>query len=123
MRHAPSAHRRFVLAGRAASMRSAPTTTESLLWSRLSGSQLGVGFRRQLVIGDFIADFAAPARRLVVEVDGGFHAGRAGADARRDRALGRLGWRVVRVPAGLVARDLDAAVALVVAALADGAAG
>ena len=120
MRHGSSAHRRSVLAGRAAEMRAAPTSTEALLWSRLSGSQLGVGFRRQLVIGDFIADFAAPSRRLVVEVDGGYHARRADADARRDRALGRLGWRVVRVPAGLVARDVDAAVAIVVAALADG---
>ncbi len=118
MRHGSSAHRRSVLAGRAAEMRAAPTSTEALLWSRLSGSQLGVGFRRQLVIGDFIADFAAPSRRLVVEVDGGYHARRADADARRDRALVRLGWRVVRVPAGLVARDLDAAVAIVVAALA-----
>ncbi len=117
MRRAQSAHRRSVLAGRAAGMRAAPTATEALLWRRLSGSQLGVGFRRQLVIGDFIADFAAPAARLVVEVDGGYHAGRARADARRDRVLGRLGWRVLRVPGELVARDLDAAVALIVAAV------
>ncbi len=117
MRRARSAHHRNVLAGRAAHMRAAPTATEALLWSRLSGSQLGVGFRRQLVIGDFIADFAAPAARLVVEVDGAYHAGRGGADARRDRALARAGWRVVRVPGALVARDLDAAVAIIVAAL------
>ncbi|MBL9028803.1 MAG: DUF559 domain-containing protein [Myxococcales bacterium] len=83
-------------------MRSAPTTTEALLWQALSGSQLGVGFRRQLVIGTFIVDFAAPAARLVVEVDGGYHLERARADARRDRELGRLGWRVLRLPAELV---------------------
>ena len=34
-------------------MRSAPTTTEALLWQALRGSQLGVGFRRQFVIGDW----------------------------------------------------------------------
>ncbi len=119
MRRRQSPHRRAVLAGRAAGMRAAPTATESLLWQRLRGSQLGVAFRRQLVIGDFIADFAAPSARLVVEVDGGYHAwgGFAARDARHDRVLGRAGWRVVRVPAELGQRDLDAAVALVVAAL------
>ncbi|NUO53742.1 MAG: DUF559 domain-containing protein [Polyangiaceae bacterium] len=98
-------------------MRSAPTTTEALLWGALCGSQLGVGFRRQLVVGRFIADFAAPSARLIVEVDGGYHARRVRADARRDRELGRLGWRVVRVPAELVLHRLGDAVALVRAAL------
>jgi very-short-patch-repair endonuclease len=111
---------RFVLAHRAAGMRSAPTTTEALLWTRLSGGQLGVGFRRQFVIGRFIADFAAPAARLIVEVDGGYHQQRARADARRDRELTRLGWRVLRVPAELVLHRLGDAVALVRAALSSG---
>jgi hypothetical protein len=34
------------------------------------------------VIGRFIVDFLAPRQCLVVEVDGGYHATRAGADAR-----------------------------------------
>ena len=104
-------------AGRASAMRAAPTTTEALLWQRLSGSQLGVGFRRQLVVGRYIVDFAAPAARLVVEVDGGYHARRLRADARRDRALGKLGWRVLRLPAELVQHRLEDAVATVRAAL------
>jgi very-short-patch-repair endonuclease len=98
-------------------MRSAPTTTEALLWQALSGSQLGIGFRRQFVVGRFIVDFAAPAARLVVEVDGGYHRERARADARRDRELGRLGWRVLRLPAELVRDRLGDAVAAVRAAL------
>lgn len=109
---------RFVLAHRAAVMRSAPTTSEALLWRALSGSRLGVGFRRQLVVGRFIVDFAAPSARLIVEVDGGYHAARARADGRRDRELGRLGWRVLRLPADLVLHRLEDAVALVRAALA-----
>ena len=83
-------------------MRMAPTTTEALLWQALSGSQLGVGFRRHFVIGRFITDFAAPAARLVVEVDGGYHRSRRRADARRDREIARLGWRVLRLPAEMV---------------------
>jgi Protein of unknown function (DUF559) len=40
--------------------RAAPTTSEALLWEALRGSQLGVGFRRQVPIGRYIVDFAAP---------------------------------------------------------------
>lgn len=95
-----------LLASRARTMRMAPTTTEALLWTELRGSRLGVAFRRQVVIGEYIVDFCAPSVRLIVEVDGGYHAGRARADARRDRELGRLGYRVVRVAAELVVRDM-----------------
>ena len=106
-----------VLAARAATMRLQPTTSEALLWEHLRGSQLGVGFRRQVVIGNRIADFCAPSIKLVVEVDGGYHAERGRADARRERELERLGYRVVRVEAELVVRDVEAAVAVVGAAV------
>ena len=111
---------RAVLADRAGAMRAAPTMTESILWGALSGSQLGVGFRRQVALGRFIADFAAPSARLVVEFDGGYHAARVRADARRDRVLARLGWRVLHLDAGMVQHNLPDAVALIRAALAGG---
>jgi very-short-patch-repair endonuclease len=77
-----------------------------------------VAFRRQVVLGNhFIVDFLAPHARLVVEVDGSYHAQRRAADARRDSKLRRLGYRVIRLPAALVVRDLHAAVELVRAAL------
>lgn len=60
----------------------------------------------------------ASEARLIVEVDGeAYHAARSGADRRRDEKLARLGYRVLRVPASLVERDVDAAVGLVRAAL------
>jgi len=62
-----------------------------------------------------MADLLAPEVRLVVEVDGGVHDGRRRADERRDRALERAGYRVVRVQAELVMRDLAAAVAVIAA--------
>ena len=102
----------------AASMRSAFTASEEALWVHLRGGQLGVWFRRQVVVARYVADFAAASAKLVVEVDGSAHARRSGADARRDRTLARLGWRVVRVPARLVMRQPLAAVALVRQALA-----
>ncbi len=109
--------RRALLAERARALRFAPTLGEARLWQQLRGSRLGVAFRRQLPVGDYIADFAAPSVRLIVEVDGGSHRGRAAQDARRDRALARAGWRVLRLEEELVVRRLGEAVGRVRAAL------
>ena len=104
-------HRIHVLEQRAREMRHAPTSSEARLFEAVRGGRLGVSFRRQVPLaGRFIADLYASEVRLVVEVDGGYHAGRAEADARRDRALSRLGCRVLRLDADLVMNDLPAAV-------------
>ena len=99
-------------------MRSALMPSEQKLWSAINGGQLGVWFRRQVPLGRFIADFVAPAARLVVEVDGGYHARRKSVDARRDSKLARLGYRVLRLESSLVEQRLDVAVARIRAALA-----
>ncbi|MFZ5891710.1 MAG: endonuclease domain-containing protein [Myxococcota bacterium] len=103
---------------RARQHRSQLTASESQLWSAINAGQLGVCFRRQVPLGGrFIADFVAPVACLVVEVDGAYHARRKRADAARDRKLARLGYRVVRIDAELVLRDVTAAVALIRASL------
>ncbi|HEX7453712.1 MAG TPA: DUF559 domain-containing protein, partial [Polyangiaceae bacterium] len=95
-----SDERRAVLAERARGMRGTQTSTEELHWAGIRGRRLGVVFRRQVpLLGRFIGDFLAPAQRLVIEVDGAHHAERGRADARRDAALKRAGYRVVRVEA------------------------
>jgi len=92
--------------------RRALTESEARLWSALRARQLGVQFRREVPLaGRYIVDFCAPSVRLVVEVDGGCHALRQRADARRDAALRSLGYRVLRVEAAAVMRDLPATVA------------
>jgi very-short-patch-repair endonuclease len=78
---------------------------------------LGVTFRRQVVVGGAITDFCAPVARVIVEVDSGYHKRRRRAVARRDEKLRRLGYRVMRISAELVMRDLSAAVAVVRASL------
>ena len=110
-------HRAVVLAGRAAVHRSAPTLSEARLWASLRGSRRGVGFRRQFVIGRYIADFCVPSLRLVVEVDGGYHAQTVAGDARRDRDMRRLGFRVVRVSHEAVMQRHDAVLRLIRVAL------
>ena len=114
----PSNQRAAVLAERARSMRVSLTPTEQLLWSRIRGGRLGVVFRRQVpLLGRFIADFYAPSQHLVLEVDGVYHAERARADARRDAALARAGYRILRLEASLIVSDIESALARIRAAL------
>jgi very-short-patch-repair endonuclease len=96
-----------LLEERARFMRFSPTRSEGWLWRRLSGSKTGFAFRRQLVIGNFIVDFACTKARLVVEVDGSSHAERGRHDARKDRSLQELGWSVLRVSNRQVIQQLD----------------
>jgi len=58
----------------------------------------GSHFRRQVVIGSAIADFACVKAKLVVEVDGEQHGfdERRERDEMRTRALNAAGWRVLR---------------------------
>lgn len=54
-------------------LRSDSTNAEKILWSHLRNSYLGLKFRRQHGIGEYIVDFYCPAKRLVIEVDGDSH--------------------------------------------------
>ena len=117
--HTHNAHARSApRVSRAPRMLHTPTPSEEALWLALRGGALGVAFKRQVVLGGrYIADFFAPSVGLVVEVDGAVHRGRRSADARKDEKLRRLGYRVVRVDAALVMRNVDGAVAAVRLAL------
>ena len=105
------------LAAHAHRMRVAPSEPERRLWAALRASQLGVRFRRQVVVQAFIVDFLAPVLGLVVEVDGAHHSTRRNADQRRDRALAAAGLRILRLPAGLVLHQPSVALQLIRAAL------
>lgn len=119
MRNHVQRKHRELLAERARVMRSAPTSSEAALWRVLRAQQIGVRFRRQVPLGRYIADSAAPSARLVVDVDGGYHQVRPHLDARRDKALSLLGYRVLRLPAGLVLDQPVMALARIRAALAE----
>jgi len=100
--------RQQLLTERAKEMKFNPTWSERVLWEALRGCRLGVAFRRQVPIGGkYIADFLAPAIRLVLEVDGGVHRQRGVADERRDRNLRRLGYTVVRLNADDITRETE----------------
>jgi len=107
----------------ARSMRQHATGPERLLWLRLRHRQLGFMFRRQFVIGRFVADFFCPDARLVVEVDGAVHASRSERDAERDAVMQGMGLRVVRVRNEDIFDDPDGVVRAIRSALAEQARG
>ncbi len=51
-----------------------PTEAEKVLWMSLKGKKLeDFKFRKQHIIDQFIADFVCLDRKLIIEVDGGYH--------------------------------------------------
>jgi len=83
------------------------TLPEKVLWKALRNPDLG--FRRQVPIGNYVADFACFRARLIVEVDGGVHRLPEVQlrDAKRDAWLKTEGYRVLRFGNEHVLGDLD----------------
>jgi very-short-patch-repair endonuclease len=80
----------------AVKMRKEPTDAERILWQELRAKKLGVKFRRQHLIDQFIVDFYCVELGLVVEVDGGIHGNQRSADLQREQILKALGCSVIR---------------------------
>jgi len=80
---------------KAKALRNNLTEAEKYLWYMLRLKNLGVKFRRQIVIGRYIVDFICFEKKLIVEVDGGQHAENAD-DKTRDQWLNERGYRVLR---------------------------
>ena len=95
----------------AKAMRRVMTDAELKLWNEIRAHRLmGLGFRRQVPIAGYIIDFACPAKRLIVEVDGSQHGEdeNAGKDAVRTARLEQDGWTVLRFWNDDVIRDIEA---------------
>ena len=96
------------LTRRAKAMRREMPEPELRLWLQLRAERFkGVKFRRQKVIGRYIADFAANRPKLVIELDGDTHAGRERYDEARTRFLQREGYRVLRFTNSDVMGNMD----------------
>ncbi|MEO8082601.1 MAG: endonuclease domain-containing protein [Ardenticatenales bacterium] len=91
-------------------MRRAMTPAEQVLWEALRDGRLdGYRFRRQHSVGRFILDFYCSQRRLVVEVDGGYHdePEQIARDNARTEHLRRHRYSVLRVSNDAVLHHLD----------------
>ena len=87
------------LRSNARTLRKNSTDAERILWSELRDHRLnGAGFRRQVPIGNYVADFVCHAAGLVIELDGGQHFSNEveKSDASRTVAIEAKGFRVLR---------------------------
>jgi len=93
----------------AAENRKNQTEAESILWNYIKGKQLGASFRRQHIIGPFIADFSAPSIKLIIEVDGGYHQlpGQQISDEERSNYLQSKGLTILRFTNDQIIADTD----------------
>ena len=93
------------------------TRVERTMWRLLRDRRLGgIKFRRQAPVGPFVADFACPSHRLIIELDGSQHAESA-SDRRRDAYLAAEGWQVLRFWNGEVVENPNAVLARIGAAV------
>lgn len=72
------------------------TPAERKLWVRIRNNQLGVAFRRQHAIGNFIPDFVCVEKKLILELDGSQHLEQVEYDSERTKYFETLGYKVIR---------------------------
>lgn len=111
--------RNKILIERAKQMRREATPPERTLWRYLKSDQLtGARFRRQVVIGNYIADFACRSpKMLVVELDGNTHGEQEEYDARRTLFMESKGYQVLRFTNRDVLQNIDGVLETILAAL------
>jgi type I restriction enzyme R subunit len=97
---------------KARELRQTQTPAEDVLWELLRDRRfLGLKFRRQQQVGDYIPDFFCAEYGLIVEADGEVHQTEAAAkkDKTRDAALTTQGFKIVRLPNALILNDTESA--------------
>jgi len=124
---------------RTGSLRRALTPAEAKLWEYLRGKGAssrrraatnggnhqapalprGVTFKRRHPIGQYVVDFCAPRKKLVIELDGSQHVDQADYDARRTEFIRAQGYHILRVWNSDVEQSFDGVIRAIVHALTD----
>ncbi|TQD38558.1 leucine--tRNA ligase [Haloflavibacter putidus] len=82
---------------RAKEMRKNPTDAEKKMWDSLRAKKLGVKFRQQHPIDNYIVDFVCLDKKLIIEVDGEIHQFQKEKDEERQLILEqKLGYKTLR---------------------------
>ena len=102
---------------RAIELRKELTPAEQKLWSRIRNNQLGVAFRRQHAIGNYIPDFCAPREKLIIELDGSQHLEQQEYDQERTKYLEVHGYKVLRFWNNEVMNNIEAAIRAIIQAM------
>ena len=105
----------------AKAMRREMTLPERTLWNQVRAHRLnGFKFRRQTVVGRYIADFTCRSPiMLVVEIDGETHVGQEDYDLVRTRFFEARGYRVLRFSNHDVMSNLDGVLTAIIIVLTD----
>src|SRR6185503_2282669 len=105
--------------GRAVELRKESTPAERKLWSRIRNDQLGVTFRRQHAVGNYIADFCSPKAKLIIELDGSQHLEQEEYDEERTKYLEMLGYKVIRFWNNDVTNNIEGVILVIIHAMED----
>jgi very-short-patch-repair endonuclease len=95
---------------RAIELRKESTPAEAKLWAYIRNDQLGVNFRRQHAIGNYIPDFVCAQKKLIIELDGSQHLEQEEYDEERTKYLESQGYRVIRFWNNQIMNDINGVV-------------
>ena len=102
---------------RAIELRKELTPAERKLWALIRNDQLGVNFRRQHAIGNYIPDFVCIKRKLIVELDGSQHLEQGEYDKERTQYLESQGYKVIRFWNNEVMNNIEGVILVIMNAL------
>lgn len=106
--------------GRAKQLHREMTPAEAKLWTHLRAHRMGdVHFRNQHAIGNYIVDFCAPRKKLIIELDGTQHLEQEEYDDDRTAFLKSKGYRVLRFWNNDVANDIDSVLRVIYSVLSE----
>jgi very-short-patch-repair endonuclease len=83
------------------------TDAETVLWEQIKSKKLGVKFRRQHIIANYIPDFVALSCNLIIEVDGEIHKYQKEEDEQRTIELAEKGFKVIRFTNDEVLKNIE----------------
>ena len=102
--------------GRAKQLRQAMTRAEMLLWRYVKANRIdGLGFRRQVPIKNYIADFVCFSAKLVIELDGESRdfEERQKSDQNRDAFFESEGLQALQFTNELVLSNLEGVIEII----------
>ena len=98
-------------------LRKESTPAERKLWAVIRNDQLGVNFRRQHAVGNYIPDFVCIEKKLIIELDGSQHLEQEEYDNERTKYLESLGYKVIRFWNNDVTNNIDGVILAIIYAM------
>ena len=91
-------------------LRQKSTEAEKLLWQKLKGRKfLGLKFRRQYSVAQFVLDFYCPEKKTAIELDGKIHDKKdiKNHDENRDGYIEGFKIKIIRIKNDKIIDDID----------------